>query len=115
MRDRTCAAVRESRSILLAGHPSQAVDAIVQLSFSQVELLARAILVDPAFAHRYRDLIHIANLRQHVVGQPAKLQEPPLLGEGATVAAAELLGVQPSREVQYFVWRATRNGRAIRK
>src|SRR4029079_1048744 len=93
--DSTCAAVRESMASSRLRPPSlsgearvvpQLVDALVELSFGELDFLPRPFLVEQAAVHRDRDLVQIADLHENVVGDPAQADVLPLLGKRASLS-----------------------------
>src|SRR6185437_6001296 len=91
------------------------VDALVQLPFGELDLLACAVLVEQPVAHRDGDLIEVADLGEDVVGGAAEPNEAALFGERPTVPQPELLASQPPRLLDHLVAVARRNRRPVGK
>lgn len=90
-----------------------AVDCLVELALSELDLLASAFGVEEAIAHGDGDLIHVPDLGQDLLGHAAQTEKRPLFGEGSLVTKSELVGGQASRELEYFLATAPGDGCTI--
>src|ERR1017187_3025555 len=73
-------------SILDAGERRQPVDQRVELLLGEVDLLRGALDVQQSGAHRDRDLVEVADLREDFVGRLSQSMKAALFGERAAVA-----------------------------
>jgi hypothetical protein len=90
-----------------------AVDCLVELSLSELDFLASAFGVEQPIAHGDGDLIHVSDLGQDLLGHASQTEKRPLFSEGALVTKSELVGGQASRELEYFLASAPRDGGTI--
>src|SRR5690242_7681931 len=68
----------------------ESIDELVELLFGEIYFLGGSIHVEQTSAHRDRDLIQVANLRENFLGHLAETDEPAFLGKGAPIAQNEL-------------------------
>ena len=90
-----------------------AVDCLVELALSQLDLLSRAFGVEQSIAHGDGDLIHVPDLGQDLLGHATQTEKRPLFSESSLVTKSELVGGQASREFEFFLASATGDGCTI--
>src|SRR6266550_2092395 len=120
--DRTCAAERESipsiyeggsGRFFYAGVEGKRLDDLFDLFLNQLQLLAGALAVEHAVAHRHCDAIHVLDLGDDLFGRATKSDVTSLVGESAVTAALEVLWGQLSGDFHRLGDGSARHGTVV--
>jgi hypothetical protein len=71
----------------------------VQLALRELDLLARAFLVEEAAVDGNRDLVEITDLHENVIGDPAESDVLSFLRKGTALPESQLVRSQAAGEV----------------